>query len=117
MCRDISDLFSRPLALASAALVIHIGAATAADSTDDIQQRMRDLLAGTVIAHSAPSQSGPRDDKVMTTRTADSTGDIQQQMRDLLAGSTAAHSARQSGAREGARRPTASRVRTNQAPE
>jgi hypothetical protein len=52
--------FSRPLALASAAFLIHIGAATAADSTGDLQGQMNALLAGTTPAYSTP-QSGPRD--------------------------------------------------------
>ena len=83
MSLHIAKLFKNPLALAGAALVIHIGAATAADSTGDIQQQMRDLLAGTITVHSAP-QSGARHDKV-TARTVP-TDDVQQQMRDLLAG-------------------------------
>jgi len=36
MSLHIAKLFKSPLALASAALVLHIGAATAADSTRDI---------------------------------------------------------------------------------
>jgi hypothetical protein len=148
MSLHIAKLFETPLALAGAALVIHIGAATAADSTGDIQQRMRDLLAGTIAVHSAPQsgarhdkvtartlptcdvqqqllagtiiahsarQSGPRDDKV--TAGTVTTGDIQQQMRDLLAGTPTAHSTPQSGPSDGARRVTASRVRTTQAPK
>jgi hypothetical protein len=97
MSLHIAKLFKNPLALAGAALVIHIGAATAADSTGDIQQQMRDLLAGTITVHSAP-QSGARHDKV-TARTVP-TDDVQQQMRDLLAGTIIAHSARQYGPRD-----------------
>jgi hypothetical protein len=80
MSLHIAKLFSRPLALASAALVIHIGAATAADSTGDIQQQMRELLTGTPTAHSAP-QSGLRDGKV-TSPTVDS----QEFVKQLLLG-------------------------------
>lgn len=80
MSLHIAKLFSAPLALASAALVVHIGAATAADSTGDIQQQMRELLTGTPTAHFAP-QSGPRDGKV-TTRTVDS----QEVVKQLLLG-------------------------------
>jgi len=82
MSLHIAKLFSRPLALASAALVIHIGAATAADSTGDIQQQMRELLAGTTRAHSA-SQSELRDGKA-TSPTVDS----QEFVRQLLLGTT-----------------------------
>ena len=83
MSLHIAKLFSRPLALASAALVIHIGAATAADSTGDIQQQMKELLAGTSAAHSAP-QSGPRDGEVTTP-----TADAQELVKQLLLGPTA----------------------------
>jgi hypothetical protein len=60
MSLHIAKHFSRPLALASAAFLIHIGAATAADSTGNLQGQMNALLAGTTRAYSAP-QSGPRD--------------------------------------------------------
>ena len=46
MSLHIAKLFKSPLALAAAALVIHIGAATAADSTGDIQQQTRDCSLG-----------------------------------------------------------------------
>jgi hypothetical protein len=59
MSLHIAKHFSRPLALASAAFLIHIGAATAADSTGDLLGQMNALLAGTTPAYSAP-QSGPR---------------------------------------------------------
>ncbi len=59
MSLHIPKLFKSPLALASAALVLHLGAATAADSNGDIQQQMRDLLTGNTNAHSA-SQPRPR---------------------------------------------------------
>ena len=58
MSLHIAKLFSRPLALAAVALVIHVGTATAADSTGDTQQQMKELLTGTTTpAHSTP-QSG-----------------------------------------------------------
>ena len=82
MSLHIAKLFKNPLALAGAALVIHIGAATAADSTGDIQQQMRDLLTGTITAHSAP-QSGAARSKV--TRP---TADAQDLARQLLLGTT-----------------------------
>jgi hypothetical protein len=73
----------RPLALASAALVIHIGGATAADSKGDVQEQIREVLTGPPSAHFAP-QSEPRDGKV-TTRTVDP----QEFVRQILLGTVA----------------------------
>jgi len=83
MSLHITKLFKNPLALAGAALVMHIGAATAADSTGDAQQQARELLTGTTTAYSAPQSSPPRDGKV-TSRTADA----QESARQLLLGTT-----------------------------
>jgi len=83
MSLHISKLFTRPLALASAVLVMHVGAATAADSKGDFQQSIREMLTGTATAHFAP-QSTPRDGKV-TTRTVDT----QEFVKQLLLGTTA----------------------------
>jgi hypothetical protein len=85
MSPHIAKLFGRPLALASAALVIHIGAATAADSTGDVQQQARQLLAGIPTAHSAP-QSGLRDGKVTKP-----SADAQELAGQLLLGTTGPH--------------------------
>src|SRR5256714_6111897 len=82
MSLHIAKFFKNPLALAGAALVIHIGAATAADSTGDAQQQARELLTGTTTGHSAP-QSAPRDGKV--TRP---TADAQESARQLLLGTS-----------------------------
>lgn len=82
MALHIPKLFKSPLALASAALVIHISAATAADSTGDIQQQMKELLAGTITAHSAP-QSAPREGN-----SSSPTVDAQELARQLLLGTT-----------------------------
>ena len=82
MSLHIAKLFSRPLALASAALVIHMGVASAADSTGDSQQQMKASLAGTTKAHSAP-QSGLRDGAVTSP-----TPDAQELARQLLLGTT-----------------------------
>ena len=82
MSRHIAKLFKAPLVIASAALVMHIGAATA-DSKGDIQQQMRELLSGTTPTHFVP-QSESRDGKV-TTRTVDSQEFVQQ----LLLGTAA----------------------------
>jgi hypothetical protein len=73
----------RPLALASAALVIHIGGATAADSKGDVQEQIREVLTGTTSAHFA-RRSEPRDSRV-TTRTVDS----QEFVRQILLGTVA----------------------------
>jgi hypothetical protein len=76
MSLQTAKLFKNPLALAGAALVIHIGAATAGD----VQQQARDLLTGTIAAHSAP-QSPPHEGKVRRQ-----TADAQQSARALLLG-------------------------------
>jgi type IV secretory pathway VirJ component len=81
MSLHIAKLFMRPLALASAALVVHIGAASAADATGDIQQQLREMLAGIPTAHSTP-QSAPRDSRA-TSPIADAQ-DLAQQLQSLL---------------------------------
>jgi len=79
----IAKLRSRPLALAVAALVIHVGTAAAADATGDTQQQMKELLTGTTTpAHSTP-QSGPRDGKVTIP-----TADAQESVKQLLLGTS-----------------------------
>jgi hypothetical protein len=82
MSLHIAKLFKNPLAFAGAALVIHIGAATAADSRGDAQQQARELLTGTTTAHSA-AQSPPRDGKLRRP-----TADAQELARQLLLGTT-----------------------------
>jgi hypothetical protein len=69
MSSPITRLFSRPQVLVLVASVIHMGVATAADPTSDIQQQMAEILAGATQAYSTPG-FGPRDGKT-TTRTAD----------------------------------------------
>ena len=78
MSLQTAKLFKNPLALAGAALVIHIGPATAGD----VQQQARDLLTGTIAAHSAP-QSSPREGKVSRP-----TADAQESARALLLGTS-----------------------------
>lgn len=85
MSLHIARLFKNPLTLASAALVLHIGAATAADSTGDIQQQLRELLTGTPTAHSA-SQPRPLEGNA-TSPTVDS----QEFLRQLLGAATPSH--------------------------
>jgi hypothetical protein len=80
MSLHISNHFGRSLALASATLIIHIGAATAADSTGDIQQQAKESLAESSTVHYAP-QSGPRDGKVTSP-----TPDAQELARQMLLG-------------------------------
>jgi ABC-type amino acid transport substrate-binding protein len=63
MSRHIAKLFTRPLALTATALVLHVGAATAADSEGDIQQQVREVLTGTATTHFVP-QSATHDGKV-----------------------------------------------------
>src|SRR5437588_8948400 len=53
--------FSRPLSLISAALLLHSGGAVAADAAGDVQQHMREVLAGRAVIRSVPP-SEPRDD-------------------------------------------------------
>ena len=78
MSLHTAKLFKNPLALVGAALVIHIGAATAGD----VQQQARELLTGTIATHSAP-QSPPREGKVSRQ-----TADAQESARALLLGTT-----------------------------
>jgi len=80
MSLRIAKLSSRSLAIASAALVIHVGAATAADSKVDIQQQTKESLVGSTRAHYAP-QSGPRHGEV-----ANPTPDAPELARQLLLG-------------------------------
>jgi outer membrane receptor protein involved in Fe transport len=71
------------LALASAAIFLHIGSASAAHPAKDIQQQMQELLAGTAAASSA-SPSGVRGGQG-TARAVDS----QELVREVLSGKTA----------------------------
>lgn len=80
----IAGLRNRPLALAAAALIIHVGSAAAADSTGDTQQQMKKMLTGaaTTSAHST-AQSGPRDATVTIP-----TADAQESVKQLLLGTS-----------------------------
>jgi hypothetical protein len=81
MSLHIARFLSPPLALISAALLIHVGGAVAADSAGDAQQQARELLAGRIATQSA-----------QTERRAEggvrSTGDAQERARRLLLGVT-----------------------------
>jgi len=91
MSPRITKHFSRPLVLASAVFLIHVGAATAADSTGNLQEQMYELLAGTAPAHSVP-QYGPHDGTAPTP-----TANAQEAVRQVLLGSAHAETARASG--------------------
>ena len=53
--------FGRPLSLISAALLLHICGAVAADAPGDVQQQIRAVLAGRIAIESAPSPEGHDD--------------------------------------------------------
>ena len=75
--------FSPSLILASAALLIHIGVATAADSKGDIPQQAKESLAGTTKAHYA----------LQVGKELSPTPDAQELARQLLLGSHPSHRA------------------------
>jgi len=77
MSQHNAKLFSPSLILASAALLIHISVATAADSKGDIPQQAKESLAGTTKAHYA-LQDG---------KESSPTPDAQELARQLLLGS------------------------------
>jgi hypothetical protein len=57
MSLHIVRSLNRPLPLISAAFLIHIGGAMAAEPGGEVQQQMRDVLAGRVVAQSVqPSE-------------------------------------------------------------
>jgi hypothetical protein len=80
MSLHIAKCFNRPLALISAALLVHIGGAFAADSAGGTQQQVSDLLAGRA-ATGATQLSEKRD--VGTLRPS---ADVQEPARRLLSG-------------------------------
>jgi len=82
MSLHIVKSFSHPLSLISAALLLQIGGAVAADATGDVQQQAREVLAGRVVIHSAPPRER-RDDG-----TGRPTADAQERARRLLLGVT-----------------------------
>jgi hypothetical protein len=80
MSLQIVKSFSRPWPLISAALLMHIGGALAADSAGDVQQQMRDVLAGGIATRPAPTSARGHDTAVRPT------GDVQELARRLLQG-------------------------------
>ena len=85
MSQHNAKLFSPSLILASAALLIHISVATAADSKGDIPQQAKESRAGTIKGHYAP-----QDGKVPSP-----TPDAQELARQLLLGSHPSGAGRQ----------------------
>jgi hypothetical protein len=80
MSLHIVKAFNRPLVLISAALLVHIGGAFAADSAGGAQQQMRELLGGRT-ATGAAQLSQQRD-----AGTVRPTADVQELARRLLSG-------------------------------
>ena len=72
--------FFRPSPLIATALLIHTCTALAADAAGDLQQQMRELLAGKIATHSAQPSEG-REDKTLRP-----TADAQELARRLLLG-------------------------------
>ena len=81
MSLHIVKFLSPPLVLISAALLIHVGGAVAADFAGDAQQQARELLAGRIATRSAPSER-------RAEGALRSTGDAQELARRLLLGVT-----------------------------
>src|SRR5438552_18917697 len=115
MSRQIAKLISRPLVLASAALFIHIGVATAADPkttpTPDAQELARELLLGSngsrVKGAEAPNYSEVAGSAGVTAsqKRAAVQADGQAAARELLLGQHPASHASAAGATASQRRP------------
>jgi hypothetical protein len=82
MSLHIVKFLSRPLSVISAALLIHVGGALAADSAGDAQQQARELLAG----RSATQSTLPSERRA--DRAARPTADAQELARRVLLGVT-----------------------------
>lgn len=105
MSRQIVDSFSRWPAIASAALVVHIGCAAAAMPQSDFQRQVSAVLAGNIASHSLVRASSLRDE------ATGSRLDSQQFVRQLLLGGNAAVSRRASSAAQGASSAPADEIR------
>jgi hypothetical protein len=88
MSPQITNAFGRSLAIASAALLIHIGSAAAAAPQNDFQRQVSAVLAGTGATRSA-LQANPARDEATGTKV-----DAQQFARQLLLGWSTSHPAR-----------------------
>ena len=82
MSVPFAKFFSRPLSVASVALLTHVGGASAANSAVDVQQQIRELLAGTTMTHSAP-RSEPGGDQA-----SGPTVDMQESVKQFLLGAS-----------------------------
>ena len=103
MSLHIAKLFSRPLALASAALVIHIGTAPAADSTSgDAQAAARQVLLGPSHANVAGASRKTEPQERPAAR-----GDAQAAARQLLLSQRRASDAPATGETQPQKRPVA----------
>jgi hypothetical protein len=80
MSLHIVKFLGRPWSLIAAAFLINVGSPVAADSAGDVQQQMRELLAGRVATQSAPPSERRAD------RAQSGTGDAQEFARRLLLG-------------------------------
>jgi hypothetical protein len=78
MSRRTIRAFARSLTFAPVALVVHIGAATAGGSVDDLLEQQRALLSGRATAISAPTSAQ------RSTGEVKFTGDAQEQARRVL---------------------------------
>jgi hypothetical protein len=85
MSRQIINSFGRSLAVASAALLIHLGSAAAATPQSDFQSQVSAVLAGNIAGHSSPRTDSARDD------ATGSKVDAQESVRQLLLGRSASH--------------------------
>jgi hypothetical protein len=96
MSRQITNAFGRSLAIASTALLLHIGSAAAAAPQHDFQRQVSAVLAGTGATHSALRANSARDAATGTK------GDAQQFARQLLLGWSTSHPARAGSAMQSA---------------
>lgn len=84
MSLRIVKTFDHSLALVSAAVLVHIGGAVAADSAGGVQQQMRELLGERIAIHATLSEQ--RDDATVAPAA-----DVQRLARRLLSGVTESH--------------------------
>jgi hypothetical protein len=101
MSANIVKSFSHSLPLISAVLLVHTGAAMAASPAGDLQEQVRDLLAGK-SANPPTALTERRDDSAVRF-----TADVQEQTRRVLLGvaDSDAHGTGMAVGRTGASRP------------
>lgn len=86
MSRNITNGFARSLSAASAALLIHVGAAAAAAPQSDFQRQVSAVLAGNIAGHAPLRASSGRD-----AHPTDSKVDTQRFAQQLLLGWSVSH--------------------------